>query len=265
MKQYIWFHPSYLIETTQRIIDGQTKNAQKNGYIVLTQNELHKVGAEDHLTLVGHSTAPNELGDDQDTGLYIQTETAEQCVNRLKRAGLKQAPKILSLECCNAGIPNGIGMQLAAHPFFYYTLIETNLSAIGRNPGTILWNMPIDRYGRVVTDDKNKSWIFLHNGQVIDKKLHGTYELQDIIPKIEHFDFHSRFFAHYKPGFLGGRAGRHCFFTGDKITPEKARFFASLEPESATVKALEEIDQEDLQRLEEINLQIGLSESSSLT
>jgi hypothetical protein len=56
---------------------------------------------------------------------------------------------------------------------------------------------------------------------------------------IEFPDFHELFFAHYDPGIFGGRVGRYCFFTGNRITLEKALIFANEEPESATSKALD--------------------------
>ena len=128
MKQYIWFHPLYVLETSDSLIKGQMNNAKKNNYIVLQEQELTQVRATDHLTIAGHSTPPKGgAGDEEDdSGFYIQGETADQLVKRLVRSGLGFAPKILSLETCKAAVENGIARNLSIHPFFKNSFIEAN-------------------------------------------------------------------------------------------------------------------------------------------
>lgn len=239
MKQYIWFHPRYIQETSGPIIKGQMNNAIKNNYIVLQEKELDHVLATDHLTIAGHSASP---GEEDDRGFYIQGETADQCVKRLINSGLGFAPKILSVECCKAAVENGIARGLSIHPFFKNSLIEANSGGIGRNPGYLIWNgMTVDNFGRVVMHEKKHPWIFLLRGNIVASHLHGTYKLQEIIGTISHPDFHELFFAHYNPGIFGGRVGRYCFFTGNKIILEQALTFANEDPESATSKTLDSI------------------------
>lgn len=247
MKQYIWFHPLYVKQTSQSIIDGQMNNALSHNYIVLKENELYKVRAWDHLTIAGHSTAPpNLLNDDEDTGLYIQGEGAEQCVNRLQKAGLRVSPKILSLECCNAAVENGIGQMLSAHPFFKTSLVEANHSSIGRNPGHVKWAcMPVDSFGRVVMRSYRFPWVFLVAGTVVAEYAHGQYLLRNILQILFPKDFHACFFAHYTPGFFLGRAGRYCL-TGNRLSLEQAILFAEEDPDSASAQALEKVMQESI-------------------
>lgn len=269
MKQYIWFHPLYIAETAKTTVEGQMRNAEKHGYIVLKEKELNKVRAEDHLTIVGHSFPPQLSEADiqlkwaeelcaedvikdsvelvhnlDDTGFYIQGETAEQCVKRLQQAGLKKGPQILSLECCIAAVANGIAEQLSGHRFFMNTIIEANTSGIGRNPGDLFWSMPEDSFGRVVINDNKNPWIFLLGGARAAKRSHGTYQINEVIRAILQQDFHARFFSHYKPGLAGGRIGRYCESTGLRITREKAEAFARDKPKSATDNALQELDRE---------------------
>ena len=99
--------------------------------------------------------------------------------------------------------------------------------------------MIVDGFGRVVMREKEHPWIFLLRGILVAEHRHASYKLQDIIKTIESPDFHELFFSYYDSGFFGGRVGRYCFFTGKRITLEKALTFANEEPESATSKALD--------------------------
>ncbi|STX42210.1 Uncharacterised protein [Legionella donaldsonii] len=275
MKQYIWFHPLYIAETAKTTVVGQMRNAEKHGYIVLKEKELNKVSTRDHLSIVGHSFSPKleveadidamsllvrspkgmecELAEDiaqqEDTGFYIQGETAEQCIKRLQQAGLKKGPLLLSLECCIAAAANGIAEQLSSHRFFINTIIEANTSGIGRNPGNLSWSMPEDCFGRVVLQDSKNPWIFLLGGSQVAKRSHGTYQISEVIRTILQQDFHSRFFSHYRPGLRGGRVGRYCESTGQRITREKAVAFALEQRGSATDIALQEMDKEEENRV----------------
>lgn len=270
MKQYIWFHPLYIEETAEATVNGQMRNAKKHGYIVLGEKELNKVNAEDHLTIVGHSFSPklsvkseigagspqvkspeergSELAEDSvqldDPGFYIQGETAEQCVKRLQQAGLKKAPRVLSLECGMAAVANGIAEQLSVHRFFINTIIEANANGIGRNPGNLHWTLPEDSFGRVVIKEHENPWIFLLAGAQVAKCTHGDYQIDEVINTILKQDFHARFFSHYSPGFWGGRVGQYCD-TGHRITREKAEALARDKPGSATDIALQEMDKEE--------------------
>jgi hypothetical protein len=244
VKRFIWFHPSYILETDPKTIKGQIKNAKRHHYTVLAEDELYKVHAWDHLTIVGHSTAPKSETEDQDTstseddtGFYIQGETAKECVSRLRENGLKVPPKILSMECCRAGIIKGIAHQISEHPFFKTTVIETNTSGIGRNPGNIHWGMLIDSFGRAVVREDLNPWLFLLGGKTIAKHKHAEYTLQQVLEKVLPYNFHTSFFSFYHPGFFGGRVGRYCK-NGIKITLEQATLFAEKSPNSATANAL---------------------------
>lgn len=158
MKRYIWFHPSYVLESAEATLLGQQTNAKDHGYILLNDQELGKVTCEDHLTIIGHSTlAPTPA---EDTGLYIQGDTADALIRRLTTNGLKEAPKILSLESCRAGISGGLAQQLSRSPFFKYTLIEANLNSVGRKPMEMQWNFPTDSLGRAVLKLDNSPWMF---------------------------------------------------------------------------------------------------------
>lgn len=186
MKQYIWFHPLYVNETSPCTVAGQTTNALNNNYIVLSEKDLHNICATDHLTIVGHSTAPKDLlqdeDEDTDTGLFIQGETAAQCVDRLKSAGLSVPPKILSLECCKAGVRNGLAETISSHAFFQNSLIESTNGSVGRNPGKAKWpSFPLDSFGRALLHSKSSQWIFFHREQIIATRQHGDYQLQDIL------------------------------------------------------------------------------------
>ncbi|HHF7344085.1 TPA: hypothetical protein ACPSKB_000486 [Legionella feeleii] len=271
MKQYIWFHPLYISGTAKATVEGQMRNAEKHGYIVLKEKELNKVSARDHLSIVGHSFPPKseveadidatllqvrppeemeaelaeDIGQREDTGFYIQGETAEQCIKRLQKAGLKKGPQILSLECCIAAAANGIAEQLSSHRFFINTIIEANTSGIGRNPGNLSWSMAEDCFGRVVLQDSKNPWIFLLGGTQVAKRSHGTYQISEVIKTILQQDFHSRFFSYYRPGLRGGRVGRYCENTGQRITREKAVALAVEQPGSATDIALQEMDKEE--------------------
>lgn len=241
MTQYIWFHPLYIKESSQTVLPGQINNAQANNYTVLKENELYKVHSADHLTIVGHSVGPKTLRAreedyDEDTGRYIQGDTAAQCVDRLVSSGLRFAPKILSLECCHAAVKNGIAPMLSIHPFFKNSLVEANTGGIGRNIRT---NMTVDFYGRVVMHEEKNPWIFFLRGIAIIKQTHGTYMLNQVLENINPTDFHKRFFVDYKPGFFGGRVGRYCSTTKYEITLEQALIFANNNPHSATGKALD--------------------------
>ena len=211
MMQYIWFHPLYIKETLPKIVFGQMENSRKNGYIVLQENELGHVRASDHLTLVGHSTPPKKphepTADDEDSdfddmGGYIQGDTAEECVARLKKEGLKHPPQILSLECCNAAIKDGIAQKLSSHPFFINTIIEANTSGIGRNPGGIKWSMTHDKYGRVIVNHKRNPWQFLLAGQIVAKHAHGTYDVKEVVTKKFQHDSQAHFLPPYSPGLF---------------------------------------------------------------
>jgi hypothetical protein len=243
MKQYIWFHPLYIKDTSPDILKGQILNASKKDYTVLEENDLHKVRAWDHLTIVGHSTAPkNTLDEDDDedidTGLFIQGETALQCIDRLQKSGLRVPPKILSLECCKAGVTNGIAQMLSTQSFFATSLVESSNGSVGRNPGKTKWSLEEDSFGRVLMHPTSFQWIFFYEGLVVAEHQHGEYKLHDILQTILPSNFHDSFFSCYKPGLFGGRAGRHCWF-GNKIDLEQATLFAEDDPDSATAKALE--------------------------
>lgn len=115
MKRYIWFHPSYVLESAETTLLGQQTNAKDHGYILLNDQELGQVSCEDHLTIMGHSSL--ESTPSEDTGLYMQGDTADGLIRRLTANGLKEAPKILSLESCRAGISGGLAQQLSCSLF----------------------------------------------------------------------------------------------------------------------------------------------------
>lgn len=241
MKQYIWYHPSYVQKTSKDILQGQINNARTNHYIVLEENELDKVYAWDHLTIVGGTLSSQS---DNNTGLYIEKEDAGQCVKRLQQAGLKVSPKILSLECCNAGISEGIAQQLSNHLFFKNSLIEANVAMLGRNPGLVKWSgFTVDNFGRSASSLSDQSWVFLLAGKAIGAYSHGHYKLENILQQVLPVDFHTQFISHYNPGFFWGRVGRYCS-SGEKITFEQATIFADETPNSATAIALEKVMQE---------------------
>jgi hypothetical protein len=154
------------------------------GYIILKTNRLYQVSCTDHLTIIGHSIKAKTLqtvkNDDAETGCYIQGDTAEECVRRLIRAGLRCAPKILSLECRHAAVANGIAVNLSRHPVFKNSLIEANTGAIGRNVST---NMTIDTYGRIVMNEDKNPWFFFLDGTIVTKETHGTYTFDQILEK----------------------------------------------------------------------------------
>ena len=169
MKQYMWFHPSYVAETSEITVEGQKENARKHGYIVLGEKELGKVRSWDHLTIVGHSTAPQSSSSDSssenDCGLYIQGDTADECYTRLRYSGLRVPPKVLSLECCHAAIDGGIAETLSAHKFFKTSLVEANPSGVGRNPETVVWSgFLLDKFGRAVMFHGEYDWVFMRGG-----------------------------------------------------------------------------------------------------
>ncbi|HDV6633023.1 TPA: hypothetical protein RJX14_001824 [Legionella pneumophila] len=237
MKRYIWFHPSYVSESAEATLLGQKTNAKDHGYILLNSHELGQVTWEDHLTIMGHSslaTTPSE-----DTGLYMQGDTAIDLIDRLTTNGLKEAPKILSLESCQAGIPGGLAQQLSQSPFFKYTLIEGNLSGVGRKPRETLWNFPTDSLGRAVLKPDNSPWMFYLGGFLVGQLIHDTYKIKDLFNTLSPTAFHKHFFVYYQPGLCGGRAGRYCFFNKTTITLEKASCLAHEDPDSASAKALE--------------------------
>lgn len=241
MKQYIWYHPSYVQKTSKDTLLGQIENARKHQYIVLGENELDKVYAWDHLTIVGGTSS---FLNDNNTGFYIEKEDAAQCVKRLQKAGLKVSPKILSLECGNAGITDGIALQLSNHLFFRNSLIEANNGMLGRNSGLIKWSgFTVDGFGRSASSSFDSSWFFFLGGKVSPAYSHGGYQLANILQQILPTDFHASFMNHYQPGFFWGRVGRYCS-SGEKITLEQATIFADETPNSASALALEQVMQE---------------------
>jgi hypothetical protein len=252
MKQYIWFHPTYIAETKKTTLQGQINNAKQHHYIVLSENELGKVHAWDHLTIVGNSKSPKEtesLNEDENdgTGLFFQRETGVECVRRLQASGLRVPPKILSLECGYAAVKGGIAQQLSKHPFFSSTLLEANSNGIGRNPGTVVWSGFLkDAFGRTSIAQKEKNWSFMVRGETISTYQHGEYNLKDVLKPLLSSNFHNRFFEVYNPGCNGGRVGRYCRNNRIKITLEKAMQFATSDPDSATGRALESIMREEL-------------------
>ncbi|HAT8357570.1 TPA: hypothetical protein GDD45_12845 [Legionella pneumophila] len=239
MKRYIWFHPSYVSESAEATLLGQKTNAKDHGYILLNSHELGQVTWEDHLTIMGHSSLATTPSDD--TGLYMQGDTAIDLIDRLTTNGLKEAPKILSLESCQAGIPGGLAQQLSRSPFFKYTLIEGNLSGVGRKPRETLWNFPTDSLGRAVLKLDNSPWMFYLGGVLVGRLIHDTYKIKDLFHILSPPAFHEHFFVHYKPGLFGGRAGRYCFFNKSTIMLEKASNLAYENPDSASAKAIEAV------------------------
>ncbi|WP_199744140.1 hypothetical protein [Legionella sp. km772] len=239
MNHYIWFHPSYVQESDEELITGQKKNAQQHGYLVLAENELHKVKKSDHLTLVGHSTPPPSADKSNlnDSGDYIQGESAPQCVKRLKQAGLRCGPKIFSLESCLAGLPDGIAQQLSRDPFFKYTLIEANTTAVGRSYGAH-WALKMDYLGRAILNPQKSMWHFYLQGYEIQRLVHASYKLEQVLEQIKPAYFQQRFFSNYQPGCFGGRVGRDCA-KGILLTLERALFFAQENQNSATADALD--------------------------
>ncbi|MGQ3889845.1 hypothetical protein ACQUW5_12540 [Legionella sp. CNM-1927-20] len=216
MKQYMWYHPHYFLETSVHIVAGQMENARKYGYIILEGNELHKVKREDHLTIVGHSTPPKLAGIDldededlNDTGYYIQGENAEQCVQRLKQAGLIEAPQVLSLECCRAGIEKGIAEQLSSQPFFKDTLIEANPGGISRSSGHVICSLVPDIYGRMVMRAEFNPWVFLLSGQPVLKLRHNEYKIEKVLETLE------QNCAGSNPSFTLNKAG--LFFNSKQV------------------------------------------------
>jgi len=239
MQHYLWFHPSYLQESEEDLIAGQKKNAKAHHYTVLNNDELHKVCSGDHLTIIGHTTRPPKKDENElaDTGLYIQGETAEECIQRLKNLGLRCGPKILTLESCYAGLADGIAQQLSKHPFFKYSLIEANLGAVGRNYGKN-WCVPTDSLGRSVITTSKSLWVFYLKGCEVLRHYHGDYELEQVLDQIKPQQFQQCFFSNYHPGWLGGRVGRYCS-KGTALTLAKALFFAQENTNSATADALD--------------------------
>lgn len=237
MKRYIWIHSSYALESAESTLIRQQTNAKEHGYTLLNDQELGQVTWEDHLTVMGHSSSKADPS--VDTGLYMEGDTALDLIRRLTANGLKEAPKILSLESCRAGIPGGLAQQLSQSPFFKHTLIEANLSSVGRNPMETQWNFPTDSLGRAVLKLDNSPWMFYLGGFLIGRLTHDTYTTEDLFSRLSPPTFHKHFFAHYQPGFFGGRSGRHCLFNKTTITLEKASDFAHENPDSASAKALD--------------------------
>jgi len=237
MQRYFWFHPNYIQEEKEKTIKGQKENAEKNNYIILRDDELYKVRATDHLTIIGHSTSPEETQDPDDTGLYIQGDNANKCVARLKKLGLRHAPKLLSLECCYAAQHQGVAEQLSKHPFFKYSLIEASTAAVGRNPG-MGWGMHSDRYGRSLFR-RGALWFFFISGYSVATYQHDSYALEDVLSQISPQQFHVTFFNHYKPGWFGGRVGRCCAANKSETNLEQVLFFANEKTASATKDALD--------------------------
>ncbi|HAT9588927.1 TPA: hypothetical protein JBD08_00735 [Legionella pneumophila subsp. pneumophila] len=237
MKRYIWFHPSYVLESAETTLLGQQTNAKDHGYILLNDQELGQVSCEDHLTIMGHSSL--ESTPSEDTGLYMQGDTADGLIRRLTANGLKEAPKILSLESCRAGISGGLAQQLSCSLFFKYTLIEANLNSVGRKPMDTQWNFPTDSLGRAVLKLDNSPWMFYLGGFLVGRLTHDTYTMENLFSLLSPPTFHKHFFANYQPGFFGGRSGRHCLFNKTTITLEKASNFAHEDQDSASAKALE--------------------------
>lgn len=237
MKRYIWFHPSYVLKSAESTLLGQQANVKSYGYILLNDQELEKVTWEDHLTVIGHSSRNTTPAGD--TGLYMHGDTAIDLVERLTTNGLKETPKILSLECCRAGIPGGLAWQLSRSPFFKYTLIEANLNSVGRRPRETQWNFPTDSLGRAVFKRDDSPWMFYLGGRLVGRFTHDTYTMENIFSILSPPAFHEHFFVHYQPGLFGGRAGRYCFFNKTTIILEKALGFAHENPDSACAKALD--------------------------
>lgn len=241
MQHYIWFHPTYIRKSNSSLINGQKKNANKHGYIILDGHDLSRVTAEDHLTLVGHSTAPASLvQSDSDTGNYIQGDSALTLTQSLIALDLVSAPRLLILECCRAGIINGLAQQLSKQPFFKYSMIEAYTGPVGRNPGNIYWSMPTDQLGRSVFTVEDNYWMLYFRNQPVAAYTHGSVEIQNLLAQISPDQFHHRFLGLYNPGFFGGRAIRHYLSSCSLITMQDALLWARQRPESASAKAVDE-------------------------
>ena len=241
MNRYIWYHPLYIKQDQQKSLNakcapGQIRNAQEYGYIYLSENQLNKVGINDHLTIVGHSS----VGDLVDDGLTLQGDNAEALVKRLKRSGLQVAPKILSLESCKVGINNGLGFKLSSNIFFRNSIIEASDSSVGRNPGFINWNgFKLDSFGRILLKEELSLWKIIFRGKLFSSFRHAQYNLVEEVDKYLSKNIHIEFMNCYKPGLFGGRAGRYSWFYNREITLEKATYFARDNLESASARALE--------------------------
>jgi hypothetical protein len=256
MKQYIWFHPTYTRKSNYNLINGQKKNADHHGYIVLHSNDLSRVTAKDHLTLVGHTTAPFAvLQSGSDTGYYIQGDNAQNLIKDLLALDLRCAPKLLTLECCRAGIATGLAQQLSKQDFLKYSMIEAYTGAVGRNPGNVSWSMPTDQFGRAVLSEEGNHWMLYFRDQNVAAYRHGSVEIHHLLTQISPKRFHRKFIGHYNPGFFGGRAIRHYFSSDSLITLEDALLWAREKPESASAKAVNKtLEQHDFSCIEVTSL-----------
>ncbi len=249
MKSYIWFHPKYIAKEDRDVWEGQQENAVRTGYVALGEHELHKVKASDHLTVVGHSTPPksSDKEDEEDTGHFIQGETASKFLRRLTYSGLSVPPKILSLECCQAGIADGLAYKLSKTPFMRNTIIEACTGGIGRETKhTKFSGFTFDVFQRVIKAKETRPWKFYLAGKRVAAFAHASYALEDAIRSIVSRDFHFQFFRVYNPGIFGGRVGRYCDKNSCRISLEQAKRFAKEKPGSATAIALKDLESEGL-------------------
>lgn len=230
MNQYIWYHPAYIAGETDRgkryIVEGQIQEAIRFGYTQLSGNELHRVTADDHLTLVGHSCGPsNDLEEkedsDDDTGKYMQGETAEDILARLKDDGLTASPAILSLECCHAAVQDGLAEQLSRLSFFQQTLIEAHVSGVGRHwkPGPN-GGFAIDTYGRKVIFMADGLWHFYLAGNLVKRAEHGKYDLLAILVDVNPLPSKEALYTVYNGYVSGFSFSKYSIFGKEKCVPD---------------------------------------------
>lgn len=262
MTRFVWFHPNYVSDTSASTILGQKQNFETHGYVILNTEQLDQVRVLDHLTVIGRSLYKLKRVDEEQKqattynaqenenasalveGTNIEGGKEEQFVQQLKQAGLKYAPKLLTLECNKVGEQGGLAQKLSNTLFFKYTLIEANCGSVGRNPQQQRWCYATDTLGRS-TFTANDIWLFYASGFKLASALHCSYNLTDeeAVKKILDVNalagFAKSFTTHYKPGFFNGRVGRYCKAANRPIDLEQALVFANEKPASATTEALD--------------------------
>jgi hypothetical protein len=246
--RYIWYHPFFTKYTEGYLLESHQRNAIKHGYHILAENELYRVSFNDHLTLVGHSSS-DAAGDKKDAGKYMHGELAHELAETLVTCGLTTAPKILSLECCEAGSDDGLAFDLSRLAFFKFVFIETCVAGIGRKPDKVKWNLKEDGYGRAImgTGAGELPWRLLFNGIELARYQHDSYKVDASVQLFLDLDTWPTIRSAYQPGIFGGRIGRYMFFKDtETFSLNKLIQFAKQEPDSASAKAFEIYTQQEL-------------------
>jgi len=148
----------------------------EDDYIFLGENELGLVSSQDHLTIMGHSC-----------GQRIQEDTSDQLAKRLVKLGLKKAPRVLSLDCCDAGVENGVAQQLSILHFFENTIIEACVSNTVTSFHPEESDLPTTKnaLGRGVISDDEYPWIYFMAGTVVNRRAQTRETFSEIISQLE--------------------------------------------------------------------------------